>query len=344
LLKKPIFSDYLTSSYLLWRLQPKFKTFIDLRDLDVFPLEHFNLFAKILVDPAVFEKVDSQYQFGSVVLLRSPQMITLSGYLYHHPEYRLAYLDAICCVYVKDSTKRAITDFSALQTVEPSPVAAAITKLFNPFYQPNDLRMLDEQIAAAQYYAEVLNLDRAAFYAKQSIATGNEMYRGYELLGRLAYQKLQTDTTANSLMWGDSASYYFSKSYKLNPEYVPVLLDLGVGAFNNKQYKGAVKYLELACKLEPTNLSAQSNLAEVYKTIALSTSNDLKNLDLAIQHYLEADALNPHNPQLMMNLGFLYFRLGNCDRAVFYLEQVADYAGITELQRSRAKECIQKCR
>jgi hypothetical protein len=45
-----------------------------------------------------------------------------------------------------------------------------------------------------------------------------------------------------------------------------------------------------------------------------------------------------------MNLGFLYFRLGNCDRAVFYLEQIADYAGITELQRSRAKECIQKCR
>lgn len=34
--RKKCFSDYLTSSYLLWRLQPDFKTFIDLRDLDVF--------------------------------------------------------------------------------------------------------------------------------------------------------------------------------------------------------------------------------------------------------------------------------------------------------------------
>jgi hypothetical protein len=35
-LNGPAFSDYLISSYLLWSLQPDFKTFIDLRDLDVF--------------------------------------------------------------------------------------------------------------------------------------------------------------------------------------------------------------------------------------------------------------------------------------------------------------------
>jgi tetratricopeptide (TPR) repeat protein len=344
LLSQPVFSDYLTSSYLLWRLQPAFKTYIDLRDLDVFPVAHFDRFAKILVDPEMFERADSQYHFGSVVLLRSPQMLTLHSYLYNHPIYRLGYMDAVCCVYVKDSTATAIEGFNQLETTIPSPWASRITHLFNPFHLANDLRGMDQAISAAGFYADVMDGQKAEVLANRSIAHNTEKYRGYELLGQLAYQKLQRDTSINSQRWGDSAAYYFNKAHKLNPEYVPVLIDLGVGAFNNGQYKGALKYLEQACKLEPNNLRAQTNIAEVYKSIALGNTNDAKSLDRSIEHYLLADRLNPNNPQLIMNLGFLYFRQGDCEHAVYYLEQIADYNGITPLQRSRAIECIQKCR
>ncbi|MBP6624836.1 MAG: hypothetical protein KA198_06675, partial [Chitinophagaceae bacterium] len=41
LTQKKGFADYLSSSYLLWKLQPDFKTYIDLRDLDVFPKSFF---------------------------------------------------------------------------------------------------------------------------------------------------------------------------------------------------------------------------------------------------------------------------------------------------------------
>ncbi len=64
------FSDYLTSSYLLWKLQPNFKTFIDLRDLDVFPTEFFDTFATVVTYPEEFEKLDYVNHFNYLVLYR----------------------------------------------------------------------------------------------------------------------------------------------------------------------------------------------------------------------------------------------------------------------------------
>lgn len=343
LTEKPVLSDYLTSSYLLWRLQPTFKTFIDLRDLDVFPGAHFDLFAQLLVNLTVFEKLDSQYHFNSVVLLRAPQMQTIHAYLYNHPTYRLSYLDAVCCVYVKDSSLLRLTTFNPLRIVQPSKTASIVTSIFNPLHQENDLSGMDEVLAASSYFYEVGDLQRAAFYAQQSVAKGIDSYKGLEVLGQLAYQQFLMDTTATKNMWEDSASYYFNKAYKLNQEYVPLLIDLGVKSFNEQQYKGAINFLEKACKLEPNNLKAHKNMAEVYKTQALQ-SNDPKKLELAIAHFNKADHINPNNPEIMMNLGFLYFRLGDCDHAVEFLEQIVEYPYITEVQRSRAKECIQKCK
>lgn len=56
------FSDFLVSNYLLWQLRPDFKTFIDLRDLDVFTTDFFNEFAYLLYEPQKLDKLDSQYQ------------------------------------------------------------------------------------------------------------------------------------------------------------------------------------------------------------------------------------------------------------------------------------------
>lgn len=343
LLSQPVFSDYLTSSYLLWRLQPTFKTFIDLRDLDVFPASHFDLFARILSDPSSFEKVDSQYRFGSVVLLRAPQMQTLHAYLYHHPVYRLRYVDAVCCVYVKDSSLTSVSTYTPLAVYPTAPIASSINHLFNPWFTEHDRSMLDETLNAGEYYYDAGNEELASAFAYQSVKQGKDEYRGLELLGQIAYHQFLEDTAATRHQWLDSASTYFNKAYKLNPEYVPLLIDLGVKTFNDQQYKSAVNYLKKACELAPDNLKAQRNMAEVYKTQAIA-NGDQKTLELSIFHFNRANQLNPHNPEIMMNLGFLYFRLGDCERAVEFLEQIVDYPNFTELQRTRAKECIAKCR
>lgn len=342
LLQKPIFSDYLTSSYLLWRLQPTFKTFIDLRDLDIFPMEHFNLFTQIVTNPTSFEKVDSQYHFASVVLINIPQMQALHTHLYRHPSFRLAYLDAVCCVYVKDTALTHTHINSPLSTATPSKWAYAVSKLFNPWYIANDLSTVDQVYPAAEYFYSVSDWGWTKSYAQQSVKQGIEPYRGLVMLGQVAYQQALDDTTQLRALKMDSANSYMQQAISLNPDYIPALIDLGAFAFQNQQYKSAVNYFEKACGIDPDNLSAHTNAAEVYKTMA-GTNNNKKYLEKAIEHFLKADYLNPHNPEIMMNLGFLYYRMNNCDKAVPYLEQIVDYPNLTDVQRIRAKEAIQKC-
>src|SRR6185436_1509297 len=68
--KKKCFADYLTSSYLMWKLQPDYKTYIDLRDLDIFPPEVFDRFMQAVNSPAAFHHLDSVEHFDYVVLFR----------------------------------------------------------------------------------------------------------------------------------------------------------------------------------------------------------------------------------------------------------------------------------
>lgn len=342
LLQKPIFSDYLSSSYLLWRLQPSFKTFIDLRDLDIFPMEHFDLFTQVISDPAAFEKIDSQYHFESAVVLNLPQLQTLHTHLYHHPTYQLAYIDALCCVYVKDSSLNTKNAFNNLSTTNPSRLAYALSKCFNPWYVPNDLAAMDQMYPVADYFYSVADWTLAKQYAQASIQKGTEPYKGLVILGQVAYQQALEDTTQLRALRVDSATSYFQQALSANPNYVPGLIDMGTLAYQNQQYKSALNYLEKACKLDPTNLSAHTGAAEIYKAMA-GNGNTPKHLEKAIQHFLKADYISPNNPEIMLNLGFLYYRLNDCAHAVPYLEQIVDYKNLTDIQRNRAKEAIQKC-
>ncbi|MES2558471.1 MAG: hypothetical protein V4590_01935 [Bacteroidota bacterium] len=342
LLHKPIFSDYLSSSYLMWRLQPEFKTFIDLRDLDIFPMEHFDRFTQILSNPTAFEQTDSQYHFQSVVLLNLPQMQPLHAYLYSHPNFHLVYLDALCCVYSKDSMLKPIQTYSNLSVTTPSAGAYWLSKLLNPGYVVNNLGAMDQAYPAAEYFYSVYDWSLTKQYAQLSIKQGNQPYKGLVMLGQVAYQQALADTTQYRVAKIDSAIYYMQQALSANPDYVPALIDLGTLSYQNQQYKSALNYLEKACDLEPQNLAAHNGAAEVYKIMA-GTNNTPKYLEKAIEHFIEADYISPHNPEIMLNLGFLYYRLKDCNKAVPYLEQILNYPKLTDTQRARAKEAIQKC-
>lgn len=342
LITKPVFSDYLSSSYLLWRLQPTFKTYIDLRDLEVFPLDHFKQFSQLLSNPSEFDRIDSQYHFASVVLLCLPQIQALQAHLFHHPHFRLAYIDALSCVYVKDSTKQLLPESSSLGSKQPAPTANVLNTLFNPWYAPSDPKNSDQDFPIADYYYSVSAWEQTLKYAQQSMKREEEAFKGLVLIGQVKYQQALNDTTSMRESRIDSALTCIRKALSIQPDYVPALLDMGTISFNNQQYKSALTYLEKACEVEPTNLLAHMGAAEVYKKMA-ETANTPKNLEKAISHFLRAETINPDNPEILLNLGFLYYRLQRCSDALPYLEKIVDYSGLTELQRSRAREAIQSC-
>lgn len=151
---KKCFSDYLTSSYLLWKLQPDFKTYIDLRDLDVFTQSEFEHYANIINEPQSFLKEDSIYQFDYVVLFRNAYD-RLHQYLYNDSVYACVFADPVACIYQKTDNLPHGDFFSNCIPVAQGNFSFFVNRLFNPLYKPHDYDNANFDFEAATYYTMV---------------------------------------------------------------------------------------------------------------------------------------------------------------------------------------------
>ncbi len=154
LVKEKCFSSYMVSSFLLWDLQPDFKTYIDLRDLDVFSPAFFTEYFINAQVPEKFYELDKKEQYEYVVLYRnfSPQ---LHHYLYTDTVYGCVYADPICAIYQKTDTLAQGDHFRQPASRQTSTLATAINTVFNPFFEPKDYEALDVGLQAASYYQMV---------------------------------------------------------------------------------------------------------------------------------------------------------------------------------------------
>lgn len=151
---KKCFSSYMVSSYLLWDLQPVFKTYIDLRDLDVFSSDFFVKYFENAQIPEKFAALDKEENFKYVVLFRrfSPQ---LHHYLYTDTIYGCVYADPVCAIYQKTDSLARGDHFKDLSASETSNTATALSKILNPLYNEPDYTEYDIGLQAAEFYRTV---------------------------------------------------------------------------------------------------------------------------------------------------------------------------------------------
>jgi tetratricopeptide (TPR) repeat protein len=340
------FCDYLTSSYLLWKLYPEFKSFIDLRDLDVFDNDFFYRFAEAINDGDVFRKLDSTYHFRYAVVLANPQFSRLLNYLYTDSTYSLAFVDAVATVFVKQREKNNTHTITPTGPQPQSKTAFALSKLFNPFYHTFDYVEVDNNLLAASFFNMLGRTDLVKNYTLLSSRNAREKYQANELLGQVYFNLASADTVqATSSLMLDSAKYYLHLCQKENSAYVPAYMDFGAIAFHEQHYKDALKNFEKAASFEKNNLNAHLYAGRTLTVMAnqSSGSSQKKYMEAALEHYEKADRLNPNNPLIMSSMGFLYFRLNDCEHAVLYLDQVKDFEGLPAQERAAAKECLSKC-
>jgi hypothetical protein len=94
-----LFNNYNSGSYLLYRLAPQVRTYIDAR-FDVSAVNRDS--AAALADPAVFEAFVEREGIGTLVLQHpSPESITLLPALARDPRWRLAFRDANSTIHVR---------------------------------------------------------------------------------------------------------------------------------------------------------------------------------------------------------------------------------------------------
>jgi tetratricopeptide (TPR) repeat protein len=338
-LEKEVFSDYMISSYFLWRLQPRYKSYIDLREHEVFPPEFFTEFAASVFYPEVFSSIDSQHTFTAYALY-TPQFAPLHRYLYTHPQFRLVYVDAVAAVYVKDTTTTQAT-YSFAKPVATFGFAPLLSRVLNPFYRNLDYDTTVEWINAAAYFVSVGDAGKALDYVKMGMQSGryNDMCYVYRAK---VHELVASSDTALRVAHSDSAMVCYQQAIALNRENASALQGLAVQYMNRTRMKDAIKLFEQCVRLEPNNKDAYVQLAESYKYVA-NLNGKKDDLLKAITAYEKAYQLDKKNLYISASLGLLHYSNGNCERAVGLLMPVKDYERIGVNERNMIKQCLINC-
>lgn len=156
------FVDYLSSSYLLWNMAPDYKSYIDLRDLDVFEGTFMDNILASYVYPArklqsgkgLFQTLDELDSFSYVLMVNKAEFSPILKYLNKSKKYELVYTDLSTSLFLKRNEANAalIEQFGGLKvdekfhphvSLETPTAAKVINKIFWPFYSELDYDELD---------------------------------------------------------------------------------------------------------------------------------------------------------------------------------------------------------
>lgn len=338
-IKGKCFSDYLISSYLLWKI-PGFATFIDLRDLDVFPAAFFELFTGAVMIPEKFAELDKQHQFSYVVLYR-PQFNQLHQWLSKGNGFKLVFADAVAAVYTRDtSSTSALTAklFADVPAAQPSIAAKWVNTVFNPLHEKSSVSKAANQSAAASYFLAI-GQPILAEHCAQEIINTNQPWIGHELIGQIWYNKTQGSNTDSNQIALQQAGRYFSIALQQQPDYYPALMGLGAVYFQQQFYAQAKTMFERATIVEPANVNAWLSLAACHK----STLQLPESLDEAIRSFEKADRVNPNNPIISFELGVLYFRKNDCTASIKRLKSVKGFEGLNVQEQQVLESCLKQC-
>ncbi|MDC0230728.1 hypothetical protein OAK19_02090 [Aureispira] len=351
------FSDYLTSAYLLWKLQPDFKTYIDLRDLDIFPKEFFSDFAKITSIPSAFEEKDDSLDFDYIVLFR-PQFLNLQKHLIESSKYELVFVDPVACVYLKDKPsndeliskygfkRNGFRDiFSSLKPLESSLVPYLISKTFNPLYEPSTFADTDINAIAGSYYLSLKHINLAFNRAKASIQSGLETWKGNELMGNI-YNNLAFDpSTVDTLRtyYIQQASYYYGQSINENPKYINAIIGKATLSMQQQDFSTAIFLFNEVLEIDPNYAQALQYLGMCHKILANQSNQSNNDTKQWLDYMLRLDKLNPDNPYFILDIGIAYCSLGNCLKAVEYLTKIIEVPGLPPEEYKTAVRCLKNC-
>ncbi len=338
---QPIFTDYLSSSYLLYKLTPSFKTFIDLRDFDVFPDSFFYQNAAAYNDYHDYINLDNQYHFKAAVIVNS-QFKKLQTGLYNDSNYTLSYFDPLVSVFVK--TPRTNNEVLSISKLTPTPsngLCKVINYLFNPFYKTINETETDYTIEAAKFYLSVGNFKVAKqLITDNSILPKNEATKCY-INSQYYINKSIIDTSFRAT-YNDSAQTFLNQAIKLDNQYYEAYFSLGVIDLNQGNFVNAAKQFEKCCNIDPNSLNAHLYVGECYKAL-VENNQAFKYLPNLVAHLEIANEMNPNNPDIEWNLGVAYFKQGKCNLATPILLKVKDYEGLSIEDRNIANNCLSNC-
>ncbi len=261
-LKGPAFSDYFISSYLLWDLYPDFKSYIDLRDLDVFPASFFDDYFELNTNPNKFDSLIKKYDFNYIVLSNS-QLKSLHKKLYWGHGYNLIYVDPVSIIFLKENDENdALNHDLSVQRLMSWPEsyedpvwATLLSKLLNPTF---DYSQEEDPVQAPTYGAIYYNSVNNYRVARKVLLPA--LYRtdlikdplAYSTLGNtyIDYSNYAPDEAAQNARL-DSARMYLEQAIYLDDKTASAYNGLANLALMKGDPGTAATYLNTYIKLKP---------------------------------------------------------------------------------------------
>ncbi|MGB7293721.1 MAG: tetratricopeptide repeat protein [Thermodesulfobacteriota bacterium] len=112
----------------------------------------------------------------------------------------------------------------------------------------------------------------------------------------------------------------YKKALSKNNELIVPFVNIGNVFLKQENYSEAEKYYQKALTRDPNNLEAANNLASLYLIVG-------KNYQKALGTLTSAVAFNEGFPAYAMDtMGVLYYRLGNVEKAKFFLAKACENA------------------
>ena len=348
------FSDYLTSAYFLWDLKPGFESYIDLRDLDIFPVSFFDEFIRITHFTNYFDDSDSKYNY-EYAMLYTWQFPNLHRYLYHSPTWQQVYADNIAVVYVKNNAKNQelIQEFAPDSTnlvgnfnkaIQPksSAFSNALSYGLWPLYNPRPTEV-DSSIMASKYFRIVADYDRAEFHAQNATKNNTSAYQGWNELGSMYLEIVPYKRTPEGqLKYINMANVAFSKGIKIDRTKWDCVFGVANCEYMKGEYAYAIKLYKKAAKLEPENAMNYNKIADCYANLFQQNKNQ-KDMDNWFENMELALSLDPDNRNLLTKLALAYCQRNECEKAAPLLKNYERTTELTDQDHKDIQNCKNKC-
>lgn len=252
-IKGPAFSDYFVSSYLLYKLYPDFKSYIDLRDLDIFPAKFFDEYFELYSKPANFYQLDSTYKFNYVVLSTS-QLTNLQMMLYWGEGFNVVHVDPLTVIMMRTSEENSHINhgpaasklFTWPQEADDPAWATMLTTMLNPAvsYKEEDEYYLP--IHAGKFYNMVRNTSVALRFMRPAIRTDfSDDAEALASIGNIYKDHADiADGEELKKRMLDSAHMYLHKALEIDAKNADAHMGMAVLSVNGRQFAKAKEHLE----------------------------------------------------------------------------------------------------
>lgn len=337
-----IYSDYLTSSYFMWENRPEFKTYVDLRDLDVFPAEFITQATQELYYPEIWEQANAKYQFKAVALYQAIAP-DLHKYLYQSPNWQLVFADPVVAIYKLVAAKTAQTDvFKAPFFREPSTLAATVSRIFWPVYSPQMPPHDNIDVVASRYYKSVGNIELALNRTKKLAKNPETVYESLIETGEIYLVQAQKTPGQAKLTLLKQAETSFEKAQQQFRQKPGGFAGTGKILILKNDAENARINLEKALELtDKPDLVLYTSVAQAIG-MQIEAGNETLYPDW-FKYMRKAYDLDPENEQVKFVIGLTYCNRGDCKNAAKFLEGVTGYPGVSQQELQMVQQCKLNC-